>query len=854
MFNKNSINYYYVLLKFWEYDRSLFSDNIFTLFYLLMEGKTSDYIQDLVSYANSTIKSNVLSENSSTFLTFAKCLSQHKEIDLKYEPVFPRMNTILNSYLNSHQIVTIHGDKHNLSDIVALLYLPNGENISYLIPYLSYLLTLYSNGGLLDFNSVELNSDGPGQFIISHFSALVCDTFNIYLSEKSVNIEDCKSNQELFDVCQTYLNKSILKTIFSTVLNFNSINKIILNGFSQYPGYYDTVMNKQVKSLDTVDYVRLFDSNISSIVQTFLSNNYVKYIEKNIPSIPMDFPLSNLAEFIAVYMNNISKNYSVFMDIDIAETKGDDYLDAKYTFAAPRGDSNLYPLFQDDSSIKNLYYSDIHEAVKRLEEDKKIKLSHVESMACCYSYPQIWQGYLLKKIKEYYDNPDNSSSETKSIQGNITSSNSSDTNGYTSGYKGGIAMGVAFIPTHGPPARYDYSYQDILYPEINNIVIYIITGLYKQKMTEYLDRVQNVRDLLTVPLLIHRFRDFYQNPFLYLIPSFLLCTLPQTLVYYMELNSKKGIDAFNPIQIFCVFQSMLNNFIFEQIMYLSQYVLWIQSNSSLINDIYTEFSTMKIKTVVLPAIVNEKDSGVACIPLGRQVYDNMRYSNSALRGLVYIKNISGYNSNYKLLELIARRDIKGMFSMINIYARNGITAHENLTVLNLLKTIFKTLNDEHINDPIKSILSISFGMESLSYKILANPMEHEISILSIFIPAISVSSPEKNTEITTVSCGFTQGQLNNTTKDQYIDKTKFKWLGEMKNSFPIFDDVAMNERNIGLHLFEGNVQYHIPNYNQITSLDTINIALNLPFDLFIHPLQIYRSDHYCLTYWIIFMR
>lgn len=95
----NDINYYYILLKLWEYNEDLFDSNIFVLYYMLMGGRTYDYNEDLITYSNSKLLAPM---SNITFINFAKTLAKFKHpININFEPVFITLSQILNVYLLS---------------------------------------------------------------------------------------------------------------------------------------------------------------------------------------------------------------------------------------------------------------------------------------------------------------------------------------------------------------------------------------------------------------------------------------------------------------------------------------------------------------------------------------------------------------------------------------------------------------------------------------------------------------------------------------------------------------------------------------------------------------------------------
>jgi len=813
----NKVDFHYILMKFWEYDKNLFDSDIFTLYYLAMGGRTYDYTEDLISYSNSKLLSPV---SDITFINFAKTLMNFKQpINLNFEPIFITLSQILNIYLSSNKTVTIQGSIFNLSDLRGLLYLQNGECLIELIPYLAYLLTLYTSGSLVDFNSVDLNSPGPGKTIYSKFNELAYSIFDLYLTEKQISLADAHTNQEVFNILNTYLSKKVMRDCIGKILNLNVISEIISQAFSLYTNnsgrtYYEEKLKDQKDNMQTINYNQIFDMNITTIVLTILKNNYIVHLSKTLPMINENFDLSRLAEFITVYQNNISASHPVFLDL---EHTTDNY----------ENDTNLYYIMEStEESLLSFKYKSIKEVINYLERDKDIQAEN--SLACVYSKPQIWFGYLFTKIKEYY------------INGYMFDNLGIVKNSFTNDDKK--------LPT------YNYTYQHTIYAELNSIIIYILNGLYLRKMNEYLARVKNLQDILSVPELIYRFKqlaiyDESINPFIYLTPSIILCSVPHILPFYVnyrESNDKQLINPYNPIQLYSIFQNMLNNTLFDNILQLNQFILWIQDNRKLINVIHTEFTQMKIKNVVIPCILEDQKAGLVCSCAGRLVYDDMKYNNAALRGCTYVKSIMGYNSNFKLLELLAKIDTSSLFSSINLYTdKTGISFEENIKIFNMLKTIYGVLQDKSKFHQIDNILLMSFK-EEISYEYIdynSLPMfQRDMELLSLYIPNTAKSFPQEKVNLTTI-CGAYNGEYNGA-----YNGGSFNWEGNFTNSMKI------NNSIVPVNLYEGNVRYEIPIYNFNTSLDLFDVAFHLNYDLFVTPLKLYRSNKFCIIYWVIFER
>lgn len=826
----DKIDYFNLMFMIYNYNYDYFDENIIILLYILMEGRSREFFSDIESY----MSINLNKPYSTLLFRFSECLLKYfknKNINIDYEPIFNTINIAFSKFIINTQIL-INGQEFNLLQLKPLFYTCNGNNLIELIPYITYTIVLYNYGNLLGYSL--LDAGDPGLNISKLFTTRIKDYYSAKLLEKQIDINKFSENSVLFQTIIQNFTRNEIYELNTHIFQKPALEYIIKQGFIQYPDYIEQTFNQQKNLIQTCDYNQLFKTISSKVCTTIIKFNYVKYIINNIPTLYSTFNLYKLSEFITLYQCNITNSSNVFIEIEnefsysnkeINNITGSTYDTNKLQSIIVQKDLTINKeiklnyLLDESNSINIKYCNSLSDSIKNCEQNSILKINQLYDILLPNNkstiIAPIWTSYLSQELnKKYYIGKiDPLNFDRSKINAEPTVSD-------------------------------DFYCKNEKY--IRSIIMNIYLNLYKIKFNEYIAFVDNsiIQDILLLPdlLNIQVIRNIYDQPYEYntllgVIVSLLFSFIPNLLIYYLDdPNAYKYINPYNPIQLFCVFQSLISTIYIEYIFILAKYFAWIiqEPNRNYLNNAIDSFNKLKNKTIIFPFRTNTLDSGLVCALGGSELYNSMSIVNPVIRSCIWIKYMIGYNYKYKLLELWALLDTNNQFNLSNAFTGNYISYTDDyISAYNSIISVYAHLQKIAITNKSlipKNILNMTFKKSNPSYYI--PPFQsfiEELKIISSHIPKISINSnPSKSIYTITIKSNKT-----------------IEYIGDNIDSF------VLNNNKILLNQYEGDIIYSIPVYNAITIEDVLPISFILPSTYRILPLK-NITTYYQNSIWIVY--
>ena len=191
------------------------------LFYAVYVGNTYNRDSLYTMFKNYLDRSPSV-KNTNVIFNWARMIRE-RQMNLNYEPVLAKLNTVFNTWMNSGQYVNFNGNRHPLNVFKPVFYNSEGESQYELVPYIAYLFTFLIYGYPFQFGDTYSESSMKSYFASLEdwfdicYSALYKEQGITTLNANDVEIPDqtwkgffnaMLDEEKLIDIRNSEMNKS----------------------------------------------------------------------------------------------------------------------------------------------------------------------------------------------------------------------------------------------------------------------------------------------------------------------------------------------------------------------------------------------------------------------------------------------------------------------------------------------------------------------------------------------------------------------------------------------------------------------------------------------------------------------